>query len=142
MEYYLLLGLHVGAVAIWIGGMLLSSLAIYIDTVRKNKAPSDRLGLVLRWNRWITTPAMILVWILGIAMTMQIGWYMFIWFKLKITCVLILSALFGKQSSTLRRIANGKTVTAFSKTISSSAPIALVLTIVIVVLVVAKPFGV
>lgn len=144
MEYYLLLGLHVGAVGVWIGGMLLSSLAIYIETIsaKKDKPPAERLGLVLAWNRWMTTPAMLLVWGLGIAMTLQIGWYMFIWFKLKIAVVLLLSALYGRQAATLRRISRSSTAFTSSALLRFSAPVTLVATIVIVVLVVAKPFGV
>jgi putative membrane protein len=144
MDYHLLLGLHMGAVGIWIGGMLLSSIAIYIASLTTKTAdPSaDRLGLVLCWNRWITTPAMIVVWGLGLAMTMQIGWYMFVWFKLKIIFVLLLSALHGKQSATLRRINRGTAGNIATPVLRLSAPIVVVATIAIIVLVIAKPFGV
>jgi putative membrane protein len=144
MEYYILLGLHAGAVAIWIGGILLATLAIYIDSVstKKDIPAGQRLGFVRSWNRWVTTPAMLAVWALGIAMTMQIGWYMFIWFKLKIVLVLLLSAVHGKLTATLRRIGNG-TITSVPNGIQRFiAPITIVSTIAIIVLVIAKPFGV
>jgi putative membrane protein len=144
MDYHLLLGLHMGAVGIWIGGMLLSSIAIYIASLTTKTAdPSaDRLGLILRWNRWITTPAMLVVWGLGLAMTMQIGWYMFVWFKLKIIFVLLLSALHGKQSATLRRINRGTAGNIATPLLRLTAPLVVVATVTIIVLVIAKPFGV
>lgn len=143
MEYYVLVGLHVGAVGIWLGGMLLSSLAMYIETITsaKNNGPSDRLALVLRWNRWITMPAMLVVWGLGIAMALQIGWYLFTWFKLKVMLVLALSALQGIQSATLRRLSRSTGAQSLSPLMRFSAPLTLVTTIVIIVLVIAKPFG-
>jgi putative membrane protein len=142
MEYHLLLGLHAGAVAIWIGGIFLLSIALYIDRVTQQKSPppAKRLGLVRLWSRWITSPAMVIVWGLGIAMTFQIPWYLFTWFKLKILIVILLSAVYGIQMATVRRIQRGETPSP-SFLLRFSAPITAICTIAIAVLVVAKPFG-
>lgn len=142
MDYYVLLGLHITAVGIWIGGMMLSSLAMHTETAATQaEGPSDRLARVLRWNRWITMPAMLLVWGLGIAMALQVGWYLFTWFKLKVMLVLVLSALQGIQSATLRRISRHTAPARLSPLMRYSSLITLVLTIIIIIFVTAKPFG-
>ncbi len=89
MTYALLKALHVAAMVIWIGGMLAVALG-----------PSDRLR---RWDRLVTTPAMLLALACGIGLAMTGGWFPARWLVVKLGFVLVLAALHGVLAGRLRR---------------------------------------
>ena len=59
------------------------------------------------WHRLVTTPAMVVVWALGLGLALWGGWFPFWWLQAKLVLVLALSALHGVQSGALRRLAGG-----------------------------------
>ena len=134
--------LHLAAVMIWIGGML--SLSLAIASLSANREPRSRqelrlIGVVRKWDGMVTTPAMLLVWILGLTMAHQAGWFLSRWLWIKLPIVALLSGLHGVQSGTLRRITGdaGRPPPAFLKV---SAPFVVAAVTVVAVLAVTKPF--
>jgi putative membrane protein len=142
MIYLWIKAFHVAAAIIWIGGMLL--LALLISTLAALPEPRSPqvlrvIGVVRRWDTMVTTPAMVLVWILGLTMALQAGWFASHWLSFKLAIVGVLTGLHGVQSGTLRRLAYdaGRKPPAFLR---FSAPFILAAITAIAVLVVIKPF--
>lgn len=133
MDYSTLLGLHLLAVVIWIGGMLMNG-AILGGTPDHATIVSVR-----RWNLRLVAPAMILVWVLGITLAIQGGWFTAPWLHAKLLVVLILSALHGMQSGTLRRMAADPAKKP-SGLLRASAYLTVLGAVVVVFLVTSKPF--
>lgn len=143
MDHYLWLkALHIAAVAVWIGGMLATAVTI---AAARSKAgndtpiPSAILDAVRREDRRMTTPAMLLVWGLGLTLALEGGWFAAPWLMAKLALVVLLSALHGMLTGTLRRLAraDGSSPSAILR-VAPAGIIAAVLAVVI--LVVVKPF--
>ena len=45
------------------------------------------------WNLWITTPALLVVWIAGLHLALEAGWFASLWLQLKLACVAGLSLI-------------------------------------------------
>jgi len=140
MYYLWLKALHVAAALIFVGGVLAT--AIHLKSVRDKgillrNAPHAAQSLST-WNRFVTTTAMLAVWGLGLTLQSLGGWSSFWWMKTKIVLVVLLSALHGVQSGTLRRLAGGSAAT--SRTAGFAGPLVVSLAILIALLVVLKPF--
>ncbi|CCE08821.1 conserved membrane hypothetical protein [Bradyrhizobium sp. STM 3843] len=108
MIYLWLKALHVAAVLCWTGGLLAAAVAIAARrALPEAVAPSHRaaLAVISRWDRRVTSPAMLVVWGAGLALAMQGQWFGSLWLTLKLGIVLALSALHGVLSGTLRRLA-------------------------------------
>ncbi len=133
MEYATLLALHLIAVVIWVGGLLVNG------AVLGGKPEPGTIATLRRWNLRLVAPAMILVWALGITLAVQGGWFVAGWLHAKLLFVLLLSALHGMQTGTLRRmVANpAKKPSAFLR---YSAHLTVLFAVVIVFLVTSKPF--
>jgi protoporphyrinogen IX oxidase len=109
MDVYLWLkALHVAAAMTWIGGMVGAALALGIFFASNGEADdADRLTalrVVRRWDDRVTSPAMLLVWVLGLSLALQGGWFGAFWLTIKLALVLALSALHGILSGSLRRL--------------------------------------
>ena len=133
MDYSWLLALHIVAIAIWIGGMLINGVVL-------GGAPQRRtIETIRRWDRRVVMPAMLLVWALGITLAVKGGWFQAPWLSTKLVFVLALSALHGVQSGTMRRMLGDpdKRPPAFLR---FSAPLTIVAVLVVVTLAVTKPF--
>jgi len=109
MDVYLWLkALHVAAAVTWIGGMLGSALALGMFRASNGQAgDADRstaLHVVRRWDDRVTSPAMMLVWVLGVSLALWGGWFGASWLTIKLVFVLALSALHGILSGSLRRL--------------------------------------
>lgn len=105
MIYMLLKALHIIALMAWIGGMLLQ---VFLSrALAAGQRPGTRavLGEAVRWDRWMTTPAMLLAWICGLALANGGQWLGAPWLSVKLVLVVVLSALHGMQSGSLRRMA-------------------------------------
>jgi len=106
MDVYLWLkALHLAAAVTWIGGMLGSALALGI--FRASADDTDRLTalrVVRRWDDRVTSPAMMLVWVIGVSLALWGGWFGASWLTIKLVLVLALSALHGVLSGSLRRL--------------------------------------
>ena len=134
---------HLVAVISWMAGMLyLPRLFVYHADAEKGSELSETLKIMERkLLRFIMNPAMIVTWVLGLSMLfanmglMSSGG----WMHLKLTAVVLLSAFHGylaKQRKVFLRDENKKT----SKFYRKINEIPTVLMILIVVMVIVKPF--
>ncbi len=65
--YLYVKALHVFAVVILIGGMLAMALALRIAMAASDEREARRFGdAVLRWDGFVTTPALAVVWMAGL----------------------------------------------------------------------------
>lgn len=104
MLYLFLKAFHLAAVLAWVGGMLALSVALAAQRAEAAPAGSQALLAALhRWDRRVTTPALAVVWLLGITLAVMGGWYNAPWLWAKFAIVCALSGLHGKQSASLRR---------------------------------------
>lgn len=141
MTYQLLKMAHVAAVVTWIVGSLFVSLFLLSSQPQNDdEAPKERkmLGALRRWTLWVTTPAMVVSWLIGLHLAMTFGWFAMSWIWVKVGCALALSALLGMQSASLRRMVKGSLKR--PPLVDLYAPFTVIACAVIVTLVVVKPF--
>ncbi|PND34229.1 hypothetical protein C1I89_08310 [Achromobacter pulmonis] len=141
MTYQLLKMLHVAAVVAWLGGSLFVSLFLLSSQPQEGgQAPKESrmLGALRRWTLYVTTPAMVLAWLVGLHLAVTFGWFIMNWIWVKIALALALSALLGVQSKALRRMAGGGAQR--PALIDWYAPFTVVAASAIVALVIVKPF--
>lgn len=104
--YPWLKAMHVASALVFVGGML--AVGIVLASAPADPAAGAQTArAVRRWDQWVTTPAMLLVWALGLALALSAGWLDHAWLQAKLVFVLILSGLHGVQSGRLRRLAAG-----------------------------------
>jgi protoporphyrinogen IX oxidase len=94
---------------------------------------------VRRWDRYVTSPAMLLAWGAGLALAMLGEWFSSPWLIIKLVFVLLLSALYGILSGTLRKLGRSDEPPA-SFGLRHAPPLIIISVAAIVVLVVVKPF--
>lgn len=139
--YVWIKALHVAAAVTWIGGMLVVGVTLAGVALEKRTgapvAPS-LVGSVCRWDRWITSPAMLLTWAFGITVAMHGGWFAAPWLMIKLILVTVLSAVHGLLSGTLHRLSHD-TDRASGDAVRFAAPATIVCVVVIALLAVAKP---
>lgn len=141
MLYDWLKALHIISIIAWMAALLyLPRLYVY----HAEAAPgSDRIAafkvMERRLYKAIMTPAMIAAWVFGLLTAYYGGWFSSGWFHAKLLFVLILSGFHGFLGAELRRLAadTGTRSPRFYR-IANEVPTALM--IVIVILVVLKPF--
>jgi putative membrane protein len=108
MAYLWLKALHIAAVLVWIGGLFAAAFAVTAGS----KGSPDELGRIAlledvrRWDQRVTSPALLIVWGAGLALAMQGAWFPAPWLIIKLAIVVLLSALHGILSGTLRRLAH------------------------------------
>jgi protoporphyrinogen IX oxidase len=143
MDYLWLKALHITAVVTWVGGMLAAAVAVAaISGARDQHEIAGRtafLAHVRRWDRRVTTPAMLLVWLLGLALALTGNWFPQAWLVAKLALVLLLSALHGLLSGNLRRHSLSQHPGS-PASLRHAAAAAVVAVLIIIVLVVVKPF--
>ena len=125
---------HVATALAFVGGVL--AVSVFLAAARA--APGAVGGVarvVRRWDRTVTTPAMLLVWALGLTLATAGHWFADGWLQAKLAVVLVLSAVHGIQSGHLRRLAGGAAISPLP-----TAPFAIGCAVVIALLAVAKPF--
>ena len=141
MAYDWVKAVHVIAVISWMAGMLyLPRLFVYHSETPKGSIQSDTFKIMeRRLLKAIMTPAMILTWILGLILVWQGGWITSGWLHSKFLLVIALSGLHGFLSKTVREFAADRNVrpAKFYRMINE---VPTVLMIVIVILVIVKPF--
>lgn len=143
MGYLLLKAFHIAGVVTWVGGMLVAALTIAAISgpaaATRRSGRAAILATVRHWDRWVTSPAMLLVWALGLALASHGGWFPQAWLMLKLAFVLLLSALHGVMSGTLRRLA--RTEGSPGPSILRYVPVPIIASAaLIIVVVVTKPF--
>lgn len=142
VSYLLIKSLHVATMVAWMGGMVLLS-AIHLWLARTQCPRTDRetavIAAVKRWDGSVTSPAMGLTWLFGIVAAWQGAWFSAPWLHAKLLLVILLSALHGMLSGALRRAAADpdRLPPAFAR---HAGAIVLVTMLVIVLLVIVKPF--
>ena len=132
--YPWLKALHVAAALAFVGGVLAVSVFLAAVPLGATSATPIARG-VRRWDQVVTTPAMLLVWALGLTLATMGHAFADGWLQAKLLFVLILSGLHGVQSGRLRRLAGGTSLAP-----SRNPPLVIGCAVIIAVLAVAKPF--
>jgi putative membrane protein len=133
--------LHITAVIAWMAGMFyLPRLFVYHVDAAAGSAQSETFKVMeRRLMRIIMNPAMIVVWLTGLWMAYDEGFFHAPWLHAKLTLVLVMSALHGYSAGLVKTFATDSNVkTARFYRVLNEIPPALM--VVIVVLVVVKPF--
>jgi putative membrane protein len=132
---------HVIAIIAWMAGMLyLPRLFIYHCDAPKGSVQSETFKVMeRRLLTIIINPAMLVSWVLGLWLAWQAGWFKAGWFQAKLLAVLALSGLHGHFSAAVRRFGEDRNdKPARYWRLMNEAPTLLM--IVIVILVIVKPF--
>lgn len=133
--------IHIIAVIAWMAGMLyLPRLFVYHADAEKGSAQSETFKVMeRRLLRGIINPAMLVTWAFGLWLAWKGFEFKGGWLHAKILAVLVLSGMHGYLSVAVRRFANDENVKpARHWRIVNEVPTLLM--IVIVILVVVKPF--
>ncbi|MGM4920918.1 protoporphyrinogen oxidase HemJ [Tardiphaga sp. 813_E8_N1_3] len=133
--------LHVIAVISWMAGMLyLPRLFVYHCDAEIGSKQSETFKLMeRRLLKAIINPAMIATWIVGLYLAWAGHWLSSGWFHAKLTLVLLMSGVHGFLSARVRDFAQDKN-TRTSKFYRIINEVPTVLMILIVILVIVKPF--
>ena len=133
--------LHVIAVIAWMAGMLyLPRLYVYHCAAEPGSAQSETFKVMeQRLLRAIVNPAMILAWVLGLALVAHLDAWGEAWMHAKFACVIALSILHGLFARWRRQFAadDNRHEARFYRRVNE---VPAVLMIAIVVLVVVRPF--
>lgn len=129
--------LHIIAVVMWISGMLIAGVTVSAASSEHARPPVRYIANVSKWDRRVTSPAMLIAWGLGLWLAYTGSWFGQGWLSAKIFFVLILSGLHGTMSGQLRRIARNEAKGTIG---THSVTLTIVVFSLIVALVVTKPF--
>ena len=133
--------IHVIAIISWMAGMLyLPRLFVYHSEVPVGSAQSETFKVMeQRLLTLITTPAMVIAWVLGLWLAWKSGYWAAPWLHAKLALVLALSGLHGYLSAATRAFREDRnTKPARHWRIINEIPA--VLMVGIVILVIVKPF--
>lgn len=142
MGYLLVKALHIALMLFWVAGMVVQAFVLAAAA----KLPGPALPQELAWlrllrkgERLLTTPAMVGALASGVYLASSAGWFGSGWLSVKLALVLGLAAVHGMQAGRLRRLAeaSGEGNEAGRARL---LPMALVVPVLIVLLVVVKPF--
>jgi putative membrane protein len=139
--YLWLKAAHVIAVIAWMAGMLyLPRLFVYHCEAESGSAQSETFKVMeRRLLRAIINPAMIAVWALGLWLAFEGGFFRSGWLHAKLALVLVLSGLHGYYSAAVRTFAEDRN-TRSSRHWRIMNEVPAVLMVLIVILVIVKPF--
>ena len=131
-SYAWLKALHVAAAVTFAAGVL--GAAVFLAAAQPGQAETARA--IHRWDRTVTTPAMLLVWTLGLTLALIGGWFHDGWLFAKLMFVVALSGVHGVQSAKLRRLAGGVAAGGSPRLV---APLVIGVMVAIAILAVVKP---
>ena len=139
--YQWLLALHIIAVIAWMAGMLyLPRLFVYHCDADVGSIQSETFKVMeRRLLKAIINPAMIAAWLLGLWLAWQGGWFKAPWLHVKLALVIGMSGVHGILSKYVREFAADRRRKS-QKFFRILNEVPTVLMILIVVLVVVKPF--
>ena len=141
MFYLWIKALHVLAMVAWMAGMLyLPRLFVYHAEVGAGTPQAETFKVMEgRLLRSILTPAMVVVWLTGIWLAYDSGFWRAGWLHTKILLVILMSGCHGFLAASTRRFANDANVrpARFFRIVNE---VPTVLLIGIVILVIVKPF--
>ncbi len=139
--YLWLKAAHVVAIIAWMAGMLyLPRLFVYHCDAPAGSPQSETFKIMeRRLLKGIINPAMVVAWVLGLWLAWAGGWFSSGWFHVKLAAVLAMSALHGYLAGAVRAFAQDRnTRSATHWRLVNEVPTVLML--VIVVMVIVKPF--
>ncbi|MGD9844706.1 MAG: protoporphyrinogen oxidase HemJ [Variibacter sp.] len=139
--YLWLKAAHVIAIIAWMAGMLyLPRLFVYHCDAPAGSVQSETFKIMeRRLLKGIINPAMVIAWLLGLWLAWDGGWFSSGWFHVKLAAVLAMSGLHGYFSQARRAFAEDRnTRSATHWRLMNEIPT--VLLIVIVIMVIVKPF--
>lgn len=139
--YLWLKAFHVVAVIAWMAGMLyLPRLFVYHSAVAVGSETSETFKVMeRRLLKAIMLPAMIVVWLSGLWLAYDAGFFRSGWLHGKLALVLGLSAVHGYLATSVRRFAaDGRPLSEKGWRVLNEVPT--VLMIAVVILVIVKPF--
>ncbi|HEY1722591.1 MAG TPA: CopD family protein [Magnetospirillaceae bacterium] len=133
--------LHVIAVIAWLSGLLyMPRLFVYHAQVPADSEQAKTFVVMERkLMHMITVPAATFAWILGLILLSQLGSGMNYWFYPKFLCVVLMTAFMFAAEKWRRDLAAG-TNTKTPRFFKRVNEVPTILMIIIVILVVAKPF--
>jgi len=133
--------LHVIAVIAWMAGMLyLPRLFVYHCEAEPGSKQSETFKVMeRRLLKAIINPAMIITWLAGLYLAWKGHWYTSPWFQVKFLLVLAMSGVHGAFSRLVRDFAADRN-TQSQKFYRIINEIPTILMILIVILVIVKPF--
>jgi uncharacterized membrane protein len=135
MPYLWVKAVHVASVLLFIGGLFSQSFAM----AAARRGETATMALISHWDRRVTVPAMLAVWLTGAAIAAQGTWFGSAWLWAKLLFVLALTGLHGVQSGRLRRLRRGDPPQTRVQAVHVAAFIACSVAC-IALLVVVKPF--
>lgn len=131
--YTWLKALHVAAALLFAGGVL--AIAVVLAILTRMPGHAERFAAIAqRYDRLVTVPAMLAVWVFGIGVALSGSWFGSGWLNAKLLIVVVLSGIHGLQSGQLRRAAVGDVVET-----RWTMPVIIVAVVMIAVLAVVKP---
>lgn len=89
MDYLWLKAAHVAAVMIFIGGVFVQAIGVAAGA----RGDAGAVALVSQWDRRVTLPAMLAVWLTGAIVAAHGGWFSHQWLQVKLLFVVVLSLL-------------------------------------------------
>lgn len=111
IPYDALLAIHLLAIAIFVAGLAITAASLpSLSRASMTEAAQEELRRVRSINDAITSPALLVLWLCGLGMAVQAGWYAAGWLQVKVVLVVVLSALHGFQTRQLRRLSRGRPV--------------------------------
>jgi protoporphyrinogen IX oxidase len=139
--YLWLKALHIVAVIAWMAGMLyLPRLFVYHSTAKPGSELSETFKLMeRRLLNFIMMPAMIVTWIVGIVLVFQGQWLGAGWFHAKFVLVVLMTVLHGLFAHWVNEFSLDRNRHS-QKTYRIINELPTLLLVLIVVLVVVKPF--
>lgn len=141
MAYLLIKSLHLALVLFWVAGMVVQAFVLAAaDKLPGPALPQElaRLRLLRKWERLLTTPAMVGALASGVYLATSAGWFGSGWLSVKLALVLLLAAVHGMQAGRLRRLAEAGDGTEAGR--ARLMPVVLAAPVLIILLVVMKPF--
>lgn len=143
MTYHLLKALHLAAAITWVGGLLLVAVMLSVAATKgpwkEKEELAGYLGAVRAWDRTVTSPAMLIVWAIGLLLAFLGDWFPDVWLLVKLAVVFAVSAVHGVLSGTLRRFSSNAD-TKLPTGLRLLPAVAVAAVFIIVLLAVLKPF--
>lgn len=139
--YEWLKAFHIIAVIAWMAGMFyLPRLFVYHVAADVGSIQSETFKVMeRRLLRFIINPAMIVTWVLGLWLAWEGGWFKAPWLQAKLVLVLLMSGVHGVLSRHMKDFAADKRRKS-DKFYRILNEIPTILMVMIVILVVVKPF--
>lgn len=106
MAYLLVKTLHVLAVILWMGTTLFVSALLPRAALTQGQERQHWLEIIRGTFRRVGTPALVLTWVLGLALMVWGGLFTAGWLHAKLTLVLVLTGLHGMLSGQFKRLVN------------------------------------